>query len=835
MKSWFSLSLCVLMLIMSGCSNDSKKDNGSEGEGQCTESTCKDSNILNYCEDGEITEKECPFGCIDDACVSDKCTDSSCKDSSTLLACENGKLKTVHCPNGCEKNACKEKSGTEEPKHDEKCTDGEKSCARDRITQCVNGEWQVSWVSCPGECEKGVCTGDPCTEGDKKCDENNQMICKDGVWHLTECPNGCEGGECKDGDASCTDGDKKCEDNTAMICEDGDWKTTPCEYGCVEGECVSPCEDGDVKCNQDELLTCKDGIWDATTCPNGCKENKCRTCEEGRKICQDNSALVCIEDKWQSTPCKNFCKDGECRNCVEGATGCVGKYYLSCIDNAWVATACAAKCTEEGCSDGNGEATDKCDNGMRACIGEELVTCKDGKWTSEYCSGGCANNQCRSCTDGEQRCSLDGEDKTSTYLEVCKNGQWRYDKNCIGGCEKNVCKDCVGDDLRCNNNEIQKCIDGIWTTQKKCPGVCSNNECHNCHENDSRCKDDHTIETCKGDSWKEDDCGEDFCIDGYIGASCKEPCEKVGDKKYDCDTYYTTLYVCEESKPQNTFGYDSSEKCFLGGCSEETGCENGNKHPCKNGDKACDIYNTSYTCTDGKWVEKKCSICKDGECAEDTKCTEGDLTCNPYNDDLYQCVAGEYKRIEDCEYKCVNNECICEENKKKCGEGKTDVLICKDGKWEETDPCETGSCYNGNCYNDCTNGKKKCSPTNEPVICVDGRWETQEKCGDDLVCIDGNCEKKECSYIGQKKCTNNKRYTCDSHYTWSSSGICIHGCNDSETACNPCEAEDIPHCDNDDLKKCKDGMWDSTNCRLNKKICVEEDGGASCASDGTTD
>ena len=827
MKSWLSLGLCAVILVMAGCSNDSKKDKGTGSEVQCTESTCKDSIILNYCEDGVITEKECPFGCIGNSCVPDRCTDNACKDSSTLLACEDGRLKTVHCPNGCEKNACKEKSEPEDPKTDEKCTGGEKSCARDRITQCVNGEWEVSWVSCPGQCEKGECTGDPCNEGDKKCDENNQMVCEDGVWHLTECPNGCDGGECKDDDASCTDGDKKCEDNAAMICEGGEWKTTPCDDNCVAGECVGLCEDGDTKCNNDELLTCKEGTWDATSCPNGCEDNKCRTCVEGKKMCQDNAALVCLEDKWQSTACENFCKDGECRNCAEGATGCVGNYYLTCIDNAWAATACSLICQAgEGCLDGKGEETDTCNSGTRACVGEELVTCSDGKWTSEYCSGGCENNKCKACTDGERRCELGGEDNTSAYLNVCEKGQWHFDKSCPGGCENDVCKECVDGQKECYMGNARECKNSTWETTT-CEFNCKDAACRTCAEGTKECVGNE-LKTCTDNVLNSQTC--EFGCENNA-------CRKCVENEKQCSSDNRHVQICKN----NNLSY-SGETCPLG-------CSNAACITCTQNETRCNGKKLE-TCTGKDWkTTRTCEYgCENGACRN---CTENAMRCSGTK--IQKCIGNTWTDHQNCgdEGKvCFNNQCLeCAIGAQQCvGEGskykectssgweeKTceNSLVCvdKDGSIACKTPCSTPGKEIVNCVT-YFSSTRTCEDTSPNYTYSDSEYEDCfGSCTKGVGCDDGT--NHPCT-DGQKACgMNGQSYECKDG-SWKSPKPCAEGCNEETGECihSGCESESLK-CEDNKVLKCNDsGEWLVKEYCSSRETCQD---GACICKEGATD
>ncbi len=198
----------------------------------------------------------CVVSCDSDNESSEECDKNFC-DGNVANICENGQLSQITCPFGCENGLCSPL----------KCTNGQHSCAGNTPQQCINGVWypqtrcNVSEVCRNGVCESRI-PSDNCENDAMQCSNRGvPQKCIRTRWiDQTPCANGftCVVGECKKTN-SCTNGSLKCsDDGIPYKCENSIWKkqsacgaNTVCKFG----KCVENLDCGGVICAEDETCT----------------------------------------------------------------------------------------------------------------------------------------------------------------------------------------------------------------------------------------------------------------------------------------------------------------------------------------------------------------------------------------------------------------------------------------------------------------------------------------------------------------------------------------------------------------------------------------------------
>ncbi|PVU87966.1 hypothetical protein BB561_006092, partial [Smittium simulii] len=331
------------------------------------------------------------------------------------------------------------------------------------------------------------------------------------------------------------------------------------------------------------------------------------------------------------------------RTCAEGTTRCaVGNLDSeTCSNGKWVTRKCSGN---ELCKIGKDNVAGcakidepKCTEGATRCAVETSgsETCIGGEWVLRKCSGNefcmiipeniakCVDyNNIPICVDGTNRCAFD------------INGT----ETCVGG--KFVLKNC-GDNEKCEiiNGNFAKCINHYPT----------------CTEGTTRCAVGNLdSETCSNGKWVTRKCsGNELCKVGKDNvAGCAKidpPCNKGYQK---CNSEQTGYDECVNGKLEFK-SCGPNNKCYaLNGFRILCGSSN-DVAECKEGTTRCASEGIdSETCSNGKWVTRKCS---------------GNELCKVGKDNVAKCT-----KID---------ESVCREDSTRCAVGNLDSETCSNGKW----------------------------------------------------------------------------------------------------------------------------------------------------------
>lgn len=292
----------------------------------CEDSSCKECNDENPCEDGKVCvggKCVCPPGTFETD--RGECWPCDPNDVPNCYICTREGLIPKECEEGkiCDPSdgECKECLGTGDCDVNEVCEEGNCVCDegyyRDPITKkCIKSPDCEDDTGCPKcfVCDQfGNCVPKECPEG-KVCDPSDgecKTPCEDG----TDCPNGegcdpdtgfCE--ECEEQDCSTPDCERLlgCGCNDSNECEDIDNCTGECDNAfdcgpncvCHKGECVS-CKN--FPCNGCTIPGCE--------CLNGedCVKDPDYACEDEFKIYKSNNdcnlvAEAKLKDKCSCNP-----------------------------------------------------------------------------------------------------------------------------------------------------------------------------------------------------------------------------------------------------------------------------------------------------------------------------------------------------------------------------------------------------------------------------------------------------------------------------------------------------------------------------------------------------
>ncbi|MCA9524984.1 MAG: IgGFc-binding protein, partial [Myxococcales bacterium] len=103
----------------------------------------------------------------------------------------------------------------------------------------------------------------------------------------------------------------------------------------------------------------------------------------------------------------------------------------------------------------------------------------------------------------------------------------------------------------------------------------------------------------------------------------------------------------------------------------------------------------------------------------------------------------------------------CQPGEARCPEeGGGSIEFCFGGAWRAEECAENGVCFNDQCLPDpsaCVAGERICLGSGQPAVCnpAAGQWQPQAPCGDDAICVAGECVSAGCaraardrSYLG---------------------------------------------------------------------------------------
>ncbi|PVU94889.1 hypothetical protein BB561_002205, partial [Smittium simulii] len=502
----------------------------------------------------------------------------------------------------------------------------------------------------------------------------------------------------------------------------------------------------------------------------------------------------------------------------------------------------------------------ECKNGDQRCINEQTAyeECVDGKWTYKPCRPNvkcytlngprvtCAlgNNEAE-CSNGETRCASD-----TAYSEICSNGKWtgrkcgdnqkcRYtDINTYGCADINV-PECKNGASRCNPQRFgaEYCPNGKWEF-RKCGG---NEECKITEGNFAKCVDPNP----------------------------PAPACNNGDQK--CNSEQTAYEECVDKK----WTYKAcklNEKCYtLNGFKVTCGLGN-NEAECSGDATRCASDGVdSETCSNGKWVRRKCSAnqtCRYTDintygCADINvpECKNGASRCNPQRFGAEYCPNGkwEFRKCggnEECKItegnfaKCVDPNPpapACNNGDQKCNSEQTAYEECVDGKWtykacKLNEKCYTlngfkVTCGLGNNEAECSGDATRCASDGvDSETCSNGKW-VRRKCSANQTCRYTDINTYGCADINVPECKNGASRCNPQRF---GAEYCPNGkwefrkCGGNEeckiTEGNFAKCVDpnppAPACNNGDQKcnseqtayeECVDGKWTYKACKLNEK------------------
>ena len=277
-------ALACAILVM-GCIVGCSDNAATECDAATYVNAChKDLKSVYVCQDGEVTEKACSFGCdtATGACKNADgtvsiCTEASypaaCKDASTRTYCKDGLKATESCADGmtCIEGDCRVAESCTEASYPSACKDASTR------TYCKDG--LKATESCSDGCLDGVCqaSGDEreCTEAlyPSACrDASTRIYCKDGVKAEETCANGCQLGQCLASSDSCDASFvEQCETPVVRLyCNNGKIERERCKSGtyCNDAlkkkECKTPV--GGEKCDPDAFAEFCYGTTTARIC-----------------------------------------------------------------------------------------------------------------------------------------------------------------------------------------------------------------------------------------------------------------------------------------------------------------------------------------------------------------------------------------------------------------------------------------------------------------------------------------------------------------------------------------------------------------------------------------
>jgi hypothetical protein len=338
---------------------------------------------------------------------------------------------------------------------------------------------------------------------------------------------------------------------------------------------------------------------------------------------------------------------GYCAVCSVGSEkNCSGTSLRTCSADrrTWASTTpCGALgCRENGTSDYCNECTD----GEKRCSGNGnnmgLQTCSQGRWGAPAmcgapgrCVDSGSNDYCAVCTANERQCVTGG-------IQTCTmQGQWGATAACAPGLgcmnsgTADYCIECTGTERRCSDDALQSCAQGRWGTPADCALGCfdatgNTDYCAECTGTERRCSaDDEGLESCTQERWGDAVACTLGCHDG---AGTADYCAECTGSETRCSS--GDLQTCTAER------WGTAVDCPAG-CVTTTGADYCAE--CTPGETAC-AEQTLRTCgTDSRWAEEACALA----CVEAAEAGEADYcaTCETDED----CLDGGSCLLGRCE------------------------------------------------------------------------------------------------------------------------------------------------------------------------------------------
>ena len=474
----------------------------------------------------------CDYGCDDEECIpgcdpgytnNTRCNGNWLQREYENYDCSTTWQNYEYCNYGCSGGSC-------EPHEDPYCTDSDggivyntqgntygvnnwfvsysKSdyCSGNTLYEyyCNSTNWNVTTITCTGNCYNGACVNPGCTDecstlNIRECYSNGYRICgyydADNCldWSYTpcgcdqECVNGYCGGDCDDecGDVG-WESDYRCSGNWLQrlyTYDDGgdcadEWRNYEyCTEGCSNDECNDD-DCGNGICSNGE--TC-------STCPSDC--GSCNTCGNG--ICSNGETCSnCPSDCGQCSYCGNgICGLGEsCSNCPSDCGQC-GYCGNGICSGGETCSTCPTDCG----------SCNTCGNGICG-VGESCYNCPTDCGQCSYCGNGVCGlgESCTNCPNDCGTCSGCGDGTCAGSGESCST--------CPSDC--GICSSC-GNGI-CSGGET--CL----TCQSDC-GTCAS-----C--GDGFCGAGETCASCQVDCGICDSCGDGSCTGGETCSNCQSDC-----------------------------------------------------------------------------------------------------------------------------------------------------------------------------------------------------------------------------------------------------------------------------------------------------------------------
>ena len=561
---------------------------------------------------------------------------------------------------------------------------------------------------CDGDVDEDTCDdGNFCTEdichGEDGCEHValDDIECPDG--HLCTVGDICDQGVCVGSLTDCDDGEPCTDDscdpetgdcvhsNNVLPCDDG----APCTVGdaCLDGACVGipiDCDcvaDADCEALEDGDL-CNGTLYcDLTSFPYLCKVTP-------------DSVIECPDPDGPAAACLAPSCDPD-----SGACGFVG-------DNQ------GAPCDDlDPCSVG-----DACGEGE--CLAGEPANCNDGNpCTDDTCdpATGCVNTaNTVPCEDGD----------------VCTVGDHCQDGACVPGnglaCDDgNVCTDDACDSaVGCvHTPNIDGCDDGnLCTTGDHCAGGACVPEGTDACDDENPCTTDscapslgcvHVHNTLPCNDGDVCTIG-DVCSGGDCGGGALLPCDDGNLCTDDsCDPDSGCVFTFNTAPCDDGNVCTAEDHCASGWCAPGAPLVCDDQNPC-----------TTDFClpVDGCQAAPNTALCDDG-----SLCTSGDLCA------AGQCMPGPVVDCDDGNL-CTDDSCDPDSG---CVHDANSVPCDDNNACTSDDVCASGTCQPGQSIN--CDDANPCTTDGCDVDtgCTHVDLEDQTSCGQDMVCVGGDCVDAE--------------------------------------------------------------------------------------------
>lgn len=652
----------------------------------CTGGACTFDVLGNGADCGLFDGKE--HHCYDGFCVAPCQTENDCDDEIA-----------------CTENTCNQQTGHCDfiPNH-ASCDnvlycDGVEIC--DRVESCIQGE--------AIDCDDSVdCTVDSCSNAARKCvNTPDNDACASG--------NPCQGSTCTEFGCQLYFVENECDDNNPCTIDDE----------CRTGECMG------------QQMTCDD--------KNPCTEDLCGfggQCFNTNVIDGSSCGSGIVTRVCVAGSCVSGCNSDE--SCDDGISCTIDTCHPESFQ-------CSSVASDDLCNDGlfcNGIET--CD-AVEDCIAGEIVECDDQvACTVDECDE--AANDCRNegdndfCDDGnpcsDDICTISGCESENNTLACNDHNLCTEDDVCSGGA-------CEGEPVTCDDADA--CTENLCDDYQGCYFVDNRADC----STELPCKVAHCdkeegcqIENRSGSCDDGNPCtAGDICEDG----ACLGPIEEACEDHNPC-----TIDVCDPVDGCSNIDLISGEECQIAGalpgycvegmcragCERDSDCADGvfcTVETCNIQINRCELVADHGQCDDGLFCngEERCLSfvgCVRGErmdCSDGVDCTadlcdeDVDACSNPavdaLCDDANVCTTDTCDEAQGCTYENTDGPC-------------DDGLLCTSG-----DTCEGGSCSGETV--DCDDSNPCTGPDlcDENLGCTKPPKDEDEDCGDDGICIEGQC------------------------------------------------------------------------------------------------